>query len=72
MFYKFRCPVCEHRIDIDIPMADYDKAKHCQLCPVCFAKDSNNVVLERIIEWSGTASGNGDGWFGRSDGSKSI
>lgn len=72
MKYKFRCPVCRSTINIDIPIEDYDNQKDKQICPVCYAVDSNQVLLKRVIEWSGIASGNGTGWFGRSDGCKSI
>lgn len=53
-------------------MSDYDSQKNKQICPVCYAVDSNQVLLKRVIEWTGIASGSGSGWFGRSDGSKSI
>lgn len=53
-------------------MSDYDNQKDKQICPVCYAVDSNQVLLKRVIEWTGIASGNGSGWFGKSDGSKSI
>lgn len=67
MTYKFSCNTCKKTFDIDIPMAEYDSLKDKQLCPVCLA-----VLLKRVIEWNGIASGNGDGWFGRSDGSTVI
>ena len=72
MIYRFRCNVCNRTFDIDIPMSDYDNQKNKQICPVCYAVDSNQVLLKRVIEWTGIASGNGSGWFGKSDGSKSI
>ena len=72
MDYKFKCPVCRSTINIDIPIEDYDNQKDKQICPVCYAVDSNQVLLKRVIEWTGIASGNGTGWFGRSDGCKSI
>ena len=72
MNYKFKCPVCRSTINIDIPIEDYDNQKDKQICPVCYAVDSNQVLLKRVIEWTGIASGNGSGWFGRSDGCKSI
>lgn len=72
MLYKFRCPSCNYTTEVDIPMSEYDEQKNCQLCPVCYAVDSNQVLLKRVIEWTGIASGNGSGWFGKSDGSKSI
>ena len=72
MKYAFQCPTCNKTFDIDIPMAEYDNLKDKQLCPVCLALDSNQVLLKRVIEWNGIASGSGDGWFGRSDGSTAI
>ena len=72
MQYKFRCPCCNYTTHIDIPIAEYDSQKNSQLCPVCYAIDSNQVLLKRVIEWSGIASGTGDGWFGKSDGSRMI
>lgn len=72
MKYEFRCPVCRSTINIDMPIEDYDNQKDKQICPICYAVDSNQVLLKRVIEWSGIASGNGTGWFGLSDGCKSI
>lgn len=72
MLYKFKCPSCNYVTEIDIPMSEYDSQKNCQICPVCYAIDSNQVLLKRVLEWSGIASGNGSGWFGKSDGCKSI
>lgn len=72
MTYKFACTTCNKTFDIDIPMAEYDNLKDKQLCPVCYAVDSNQVLLKRVIEWNGIATGAGDGWFGRSDGSTAI
>lgn len=72
MLYKFRCPSCNYTTEIGIPIAEYDNQKSSQICPVCYAVDSNQVLLKRVLEWSGIASGTGDGWFGKSDGSKSI
>lgn len=72
MLYKFACPSCEYVTEIDIPIAEYDNQKDKQLCPVCYAVDSNQVLLKRVLEWSGIASGSGSGWFGKSDGSKAI
>lgn len=40
--------------------------KDKQKCPYCHKK------LERVLEWSGVATGSGDGWFGRSNGGKTI
>lgn len=72
MLYKFACPSCNYNTEIDIPMSDYDKQKNSQICPVCFAVDSNQVIMQRVLEWNGIATGSGSGWFGRSDGSKAI
>lgn len=72
MKYCFRCPTCNKTFDIDLPMAEYDNLKDKQLCPVCLALDSNQVLLKRVIEWNGTASGNGEGWFGKSTGERTI
>lgn len=62
MYYKFRCKKCKKLHQVDIKMADYDKEKDNQICPVC------NGKLERVIEWQGIATGNGVGWCGKSDG----
>lgn len=72
MLYKFKCPSCNYTTEIDIPIAEYDSQKNSQICPVCYAIDSNQVLLKRVLEWSGIASGSGSGWFGKSDGSKAI
>ena len=62
MFYKFYCKKCDKNHKIDIKMAEYDKEKNNQKCPECQEK------LERVIEWQGTATGNGPGWCGNSYG----
>lgn len=72
MLYKFSCPSCEYVTEIDIPMSEYEDQKDKQLCPRCYTVDSNQVLLKRVLEWEGIASGNGSGWFGKSDGSRSI
>lgn len=72
MNYRFRCNCCNRTFDIELPMAEYDDQKEKQLCPVCYAVDSNQVLLKRVIEWDGIATGAGEGWFGRSDGSTAI
>lgn len=72
MNYRFRCPICHKTFDIDIPMAEYGNLKDKQICPVCYAVDSNQVLLERVIEWDGIATGAGEGWFGKSDGTTAI
>ena len=50
----------------NIPVSDYDKEKEKQTCSNCGAK------MQRVIEWSGIATGQGEGWFGRSDGGNAI
>ena len=72
MKYSFRCPTCNRTFDIDIPMTEYDSLKDKQLCPVCLALDSNQVILKRVIEWNGIATGVGEGWFGKSTGERTI
>lgn len=72
MNYKFKCPKCKSTLNIDIPISEYDNQKDKQLCPICYAVDSNQVLLKRVIEWQGGAIGSGTGWFGKSDGSKLI
>ena len=62
MNYNFCCRKCKKNYEIDIKMADYDKEKNNQKCPKCQGK------LDRVIEWEGTASGNGEGWCGNSYG----
>ena len=65
MLYKFACPTCNYITEIDIPMSEYDSQKNRQICTVCYAVDSNQVIMQRVIEWNGIASGSGEGWFGR-------
>lgn len=72
MLYKFSCPSCKCVTEIDIPIAEYDEQKNKQICPICYAVDSNQVLLKRVIEWTGIANGYGSGWFGKSDGSTAI
>lgn len=66
MTYKFGCSVCNTEFDLDIPIEKYTDLKDKQKCPYCKNK------LKRIIEWSGVATGSGSGWFGKSDGGKTI
>lgn len=47
MFYSFRCPKCNSRVEREIKMEDYDKVKNSQLCNNC------GSTLERIIEFDG-------------------
>lgn len=66
MVYKFYCKACDMEQDLDIPIDKYMDLKEKQKCPFCKKK------LERVIEWTGVATGSGQGWFGRSDGGKTI
>lgn len=64
--YMFICKDCDIEQMLDIPMDKYDKLKDNQLCPLCKGK------LERKLEWTGIATGSGEGWYGKSDGGKAI
>ena len=66
MVYRFSCTQCRCEEEKEIAIKDYDTEKEKQTCSNCGGK------MTRVIEWQGTASGSGDGWFGRSDGSKAI
>ena len=66
MRYRFRCENCRCEEEKEIAIKDYDTEKEKQTCTNCGGK------MTRVIEWQGTASGSGDGWFGRSDGCKAI
>lgn len=46
-------------------MKDYVLEKERQFCS-CGGK------MDRVIEWNGIATGEGQGWFGKSDGSNAI
>ena len=65
MFYKFKCENCGKVQEVEIAIKDYDKEKDKQNCS-CGGK------LKRVIEWEGIATAEGQGWFGKSDGSKAI
>ena len=65
MFYKFKCENCGKAQEVEIAIKDYDREKDKQKC-FCGGK------LKRVIEWSGIATADGSGWFGKSDGSKAI
>ena len=65
MKYLFKCK-CGHKEELDIPMDKYDSLKDKQFCVLCRGK------MNRVIEWTGVASGYGEGWHGRSDGGKAI
>ena len=62
MKYNFKCGNCKKIFEKEIPIADYDKEKNNQTCPIC------NCKLLRVIEWQGIAEGSGDGWFGKTTG----
>lgn len=47
-------------------MSEYNQKKYGNICPDC------KGPIRRVIEWEGIATGSNDGWFGKSDGSKSI
>jgi hypothetical protein len=65
MKYKFRCAKCHKSEEREILMKDYDREKENQKC-TCGGK------MDRVIEWEGIATGEGQGWFGKSDGSNAI
>jgi putative FmdB family regulatory protein len=62
MFYKFRCTKCGQDFEVDLSIKEYDKEKNNQKCPFCFEK------AERVIEWTGIATGSGEGWHGAKGG----
>ena len=66
MLYRFQCTKCKCEEEKEIAVKDYDTEKEKQTCSNCGAK------MQRVIEWSGIATGQGEGWFGRSDGSSAI
>ncbi len=61
MKYRFRCIKCGSESERDIPLDEYDRLKHEQVCG-CGEK------MERVIEWEGFARGSGGGWCGNSSG----
>ena len=65
MKYNFKCKNCGKVEEKEIAIKDYDKEKDKQECS-CGGK------LKRVIEWTGIATAEGSGWFGKSDGSKAI
>ena len=65
MYYRFKCEKCGKDQEVEIAIKDYDKEKDKQKCS-CGGK------LKRVIEWNGIAQGNGQGWCGKSDGSRAI
>lgn len=66
MIYRFICTECKCEEEKNIPVSDYDTEKEKQVCSNCGAK------MQRVIEWGGIATGSGEGWFGKSDGSNAI
>ena len=62
MKYLFRCVDCGEEQEKEICIKDYDRLKNNQKCKNC------GGVLKRIIEWTGIASGSGEGWCGKSTG----
>ena len=61
MFYTFKCSNCGKAQEVEIAIKDYDKEKENQKC-TCGGK------MERVIEWEGIATGEGQGWCGKSTG----
>ena len=66
MKYRFICTECKCEEEKEIPIKDYDEQKEKQICSSCGGK------MQRLLEWEGIATGNGEGWFGKSDGSNAI
>ena len=66
MKYRFQCTDCKCEEEKEIAVKDYDTEKEKQTCSNCGAK------MQRVIEWSGIATGSGDGWFGKSNGGNAI
>ena len=68
MIYKFICTNknCGAEEEKEFAIKDYDKENEKQVCSSCGGK------MQRILEWSGIATGNGEGWYGKSDGGKAI
>ena len=65
MKYKFKCRQCYKSEEREISMKDYVIEKERQFC-TCGGK------MDRVIEWEGIATGEGQGWFGKSYGSNAI
>ena len=65
MKYLFSCKSCGAEEEKEIALADYDREKENQKC-TCGGK------MDRVIEWNGIATGEGLGWFGKSNGSNAI
>ena len=64
MKYRFVCESCGAEEEKEIAVKDYDREKDKQFC-TCGKK------MKRVIEWIGIATGDGEGWCGKSTG-KSI
>lgn len=62
MDYKFYCLKCKKDVYIDIPMKEYSYKKGGQKCPDC------GSPVRRVYEWTGCATGSGEGWFGKNGG----
>ena len=57
MNYLFKCPACNGTVEIDISINEYSEQKDKQIC-TCGNK------LVRVLEWTGIATGSGEGWCG--------
>lgn len=68
MLYRFICvnKSCGAEEEKEIAIKDYDEEKEKQVCSACGGK------MQRLLEWSGIATGSGEGWFGKSNGGKAI
>ena len=66
MKYRFICTKCKCEEEKEIQIKEYDREKKNQTCSNCGGK------MQRLLEWEGIATGNGEGWFGKSDGSNAI
>ena len=64
MEYKFKCEKCQKEEMRNIKLSEYDVLKNKQFCK-CGEK------MQRVIEWQGTATGSGEGWYGK-NGSNTI
>lgn len=62
MNYTFICDTCKKETEIEIALKDYDAEKTKQVCKNCGAS------LKRKIEWTGIATGSGEGWHGKKGG----
>ena len=62
MMYKFKCTQCGNTEEKEISIKEYDAQKDEQTCSSCSAP------MKRVIEWTGIAKGEGQGWCGNSKG----